>query len=134
MKRTLFAAGVAALAAVALTFTGASLAASRTTEPTQYRLVAVILSDKGVKLGWYAVTRTHDGNISVPAFIPRGDYVSFSVVNVGKTRHTFKVFGKTVPVRPGQKKHFAVAATSRGKFPYVSTGQGKQYRGFISVV
>ena len=134
--RTLTAGAVALFAAVALTFSGASLAAPKTTTPTVYRVVSVVLSDKGIKLGWYSVSRTHDGYLPVPNFIPRGDYVSFSVVNVGKKRHNFVAFGhKTAALKHGQKTHFSVAATIRGRFPYASAlDKGKTFHGFIDVV
>jgi hypothetical protein len=123
-------------AAAAMTFSAASPARPQTTEPTKYRLIIVVLSDTGIKLGYYSDSRTHDGYLPVPNFVPRGDYVSFSVVNKGRKTHNFTVFGKkTKPIRPGGKGHLFTAAMVRGSFPYGSTlDKGKAFHGFLTVV
>jgi len=122
--------------AAAMTFSAVSLARPQTTEPTKYRLVVVVLSDKGIRLGYYSDSRTHDGYLPVPSFVPRGDYVSFNVVNTGKKVHNFTIFGKkTKPLKPGGKSHLFTAAMVRGSFPYGSTlDTGKAFHGFLTVV
>src|SRR5439155_18009563 len=107
---------------VALSFAVASLARPQTTQPTKYRLIIVVLADEGIKLGFYADSRTHDGYLPVPNFVPRGDYVSFNVLNTGKKLHNFMIFGKkTKPIKPGGKTHLFSAAMVRGSFRYAST-------------
>jgi hypothetical protein len=130
MSMKVRASAVAVFAALAL-----AAGSSATTQPTKYRTVSVVLTDKGIKLAVYFLTYTHEGNVAGPALIPRGDYVSFTVVNVGKKRHNFTIFGhETAALRHGQKTHFSIAATIRGRFPYASTlDKGKTFHGYISV-
>jgi hypothetical protein len=67
--------------------------------------------------------------------VPRGDFLKFTVLNRGKKRHDFAIFGKTTrPIKPGGKAHLFKTATVRGKFRYSSTlDKGKRFRGAIIV-
>jgi hypothetical protein len=127
----------AVLAAVAaMTFSAASLATPKTTQPTRYLLVVVAINDQGIKIGFYSGTRTHDGYVAVPSQVPRGDYLSFQIFNKGKKLHNFTVFGKkTKPIKPGGKAHLNSAAMVRGNFTYGSTlDKGKAFHGSLNVV
>ncbi|MBV8080574.1 MAG: hypothetical protein JO186_09410 [Actinobacteria bacterium] len=128
---------VAALAAAAVAaFPAGSLARTATTQPSKFLTITVVESDKNVRLGIYASTATHDGLIEVGANIPRGDYISINVINVGKKPHDFKIFGhQTKVLKPGGKAHLYVAALIRGTYPYGSTiDKGKSFHGFVNVV
>ena len=135
--RPLFLAAIATSAlAASLILPAVSLGAAKTTLPTKYLLVAVNLSDKGIKVGIYSGTRTHDGYVPVSSAIPRGDYLNFQIVNSGKKVHNFTIFGKkTKPIKPGGKAHLFTAAMVRGNFTYGSTlDKGKAFHGSLNVV
>jgi len=132
MKIALFLALVAVV-----TMPVGSLAASKTTAPSKYVLVSVVISDKGMIVRSYATTSTNKfaQDLTVISVVPRGDYLSFNVLNLGKKRHDFAIFGKRTPViKPGGKAHLFFAALVRGHYRYRSTlDAGKSFRGYIVV-
>jgi hypothetical protein len=125
--------------AVALTCSAVALAAPRTTGPSKRVTVLVLINDKGIAVHPYvAVGSDSDLGQNLQVLrgpIPRGDYLSFNVLNRGKKTHSFTIFGKTTsPIKPGGKAHLFVAATVRGNFNFGSTlDKGKSFRGSIDV-
>ena len=99
-----------------------SLAAARTTLPTKTVVVEVFITDQRVLVIPY-----QGQSISSVAFlplvgpIPRGDYLSFSVLNRGKKPHSFAIFGrKTATLKPGGRAQFHKLALVRGTFRWSS--------------
>jgi len=72
----------------------------------------------------------------MPGPVPRGDYLSINVRNIGKKAHNFTILGKKTPlIKPGKTAHLFVTAVQRGNFPYRSTvDRGAKFRGLMTVV
>jgi hypothetical protein len=121
--------------AAALTFSAVALATAKTTEPSKYILVSVVIRDDGITIGSWLGTKHHGDMTPLAGPVPRGDYLSFQVLNIGKKVHNFTAFGKkTGPIKPGGKAHLFTAALVRGNFPYKSTvDKGKAFRGVFTV-
>src|SRR5262245_50449085 len=106
-------------AAVAALSTAA--ASSATTAPAKKVNVTVRISDKGIKTFWFLEL---DANEFTPlaGAVPRGDSLTFTVVNRGRRVHDFTVLGKKTPrLEPGQQARLTAFAIVRGRFPYTST-------------
>jgi hypothetical protein len=118
-----------------MTFSAACLAASRTTEPSRYILMSVIINDKGIRIGAYQATKHHGDMAPLGGPVPRGDYLSINVFNLGKRPHNFTFLGKKTPtIKPGGKAHLFTAAITRGSFVWRSTlDKSKAFRGIITV-
>jgi hypothetical protein len=118
-----------------MTICAASFAASTTTEPTKYILMGVIIRDTGITVGTWHSTKHHGDMVPLAGPVPRGDYLSINVINIGKKVHNFTFLGKkTAPIKPGKKAHLFTAALTRGNFVYKSTlDKGKKFRGTITV-
>ncbi len=71
-----------------------------------------------------------------PNGIPRGDFVSLTIINMGKKTHNFTIFGKkTKNLAPGKRAHMFFAVNKRGSFKYSSTlDKGKEFTGYLLVV
>jgi hypothetical protein len=110
--------GFAAIALVA--FTPSALAIRATTTPSTTLIVEVLITPKGVVVGKYADSATHDGFIPLGGPIPRGDFLNFKILNRRKKPVSFSMFGKKAAVKPGAIGHFNVLALTRGKFVYSS--------------
>jgi hypothetical protein len=128
---------LAALAA-ALTFSGASAAAVRTTAPSKTISILVVINDKEIIVAPSTGSTTHGGSngpAPLTGAIPRGDYVSIDVLNTGKKVHNFTIFGKkTKTIKPGGKAHLFVDTIARGKYPWGSTlDKGKLFHGSLVV-
>ena len=111
---------VAAIVAVAT----ATTAAHATTAPSK-RVVAIVrITDTGLKLWKYigsASSPTLDLE-TMPGPIPRGDYLSITIVNTSKKIENFEILGRrTAPIKPGHKAHLFIALLTRGTFSYGST-------------
>jgi hypothetical protein len=124
--------------AATLTFSVASFAAVKTTAPSKTISILVVINDKEIIVAPSTGSTTHNGSLGPAPFtgaLPRGDYVSISVLNTGKKIHNFTIFGKkTKPLKPGGKAHFFVDAIARGKYPWGSTlDKGKLFHGSITV-
>jgi hypothetical protein len=94
-----------------------------------------VISDTKMIVGFYQLDTIGQYTPFVGA-VPRGYFLKFTVLNRGKKRHDFSVFGKrTRPIRPGGQAHIFKTATVRGKFRYASTlDKGKRFRGSITVL
>jgi hypothetical protein len=111
--------------AAALTFSAVAFGTAKTTEPSKYILVSVVIRDDGITIGSWLGTKHHGDMTPLAGPVPRGDYLSFQVLNIGK---------KTGPIKPGGKAHLFTAALVRGNFPYKSTvDKGKAFRGVFTV-
>jgi hypothetical protein len=123
--------------AAAMTLPAVALAGPKTTAPSKKVLVSVVIYDKGLVIATYGMIPTNKfAHELVPVnIIPRGDYISFAVLNRGKKVHNFTIFGKTTPsIKPGGKAHLFLTAMSRGNFLYRSTlDEGKSFRGYLTV-
>ena len=126
----------AVLALVAsLALPASSFAAAKTTTPSKYVLVEVLLTDQKIIIGAWQGTQHHGDMIPLAGAVPRGDYISFWVLNRTKHVQQFTIFGKKTPkMKPGGKAHLFVAALIRGSFPYKSTSPtGKSFHGVMTV-
>ena len=125
---------VLALAA-SLALPASSVAAAKTTTPSKYVLVEVLLTDKKIIIGAWQGTQHHGDMIPLAGAVPRGDFISFSVLNRTKHVQQFTIFGKKTPkMKPGGKAHLFVVALIRGSFPYTSTSPtGKSFHGVMTV-
>src|SRR6478609_9043850 len=115
------AAAPAALLALlaSLACAGGATARVSTTEPSKSVLLQVLVTDKGIVLGKWVSSVTHDGMLVLAGPIPRGDWVSISVLNRSKRPQVVTVLGKTTPrIKPGGKAHLFTRALRRGTFPY----------------
>ena len=116
---------VSALAAAALVSAPACLAAPETTAPAKTISVLVVINDAKIVVVPARGSTTHGGSLGPAPLtgpIPRGDYVSVSILNTGKKVHDFAVFGKqTKPIKPGGKAHLVVDAIARGTYTWRST-------------
>jgi hypothetical protein len=121
--------------AAAMTISGGSLASSRTTDPSHYILMSVIIQDSGIRVGTYQATKHHGDMKPLGGPIPRGDYLSINIFNLGKKPHNFHFMGKkTKTIKPGGKAHLFTAALTRGQFVYTSTlDKSKKFRGLLTV-
>jgi hypothetical protein len=124
--------------AASLTFVSVSLAGPKTTVPTKTVLVSVVIKDTGIILSAYRYTELGNGQYGydpLPGPLPRGDYLKFLVLNLGKKTHNFTIFGKkTPPLKTGRKAHFNKLALVRGTFRYRSTlDRGKAFRGTLII-
>jgi hypothetical protein len=126
---------VALVLAASLALPASSFAAAKTTTPSKYVLVEVLLTDQRLILGVWQGTQHHGDMIPLAGAVPRGDYISFSVLNRTKHVQQFTIFGKKTPkIKPGGKAHLFVAALIRGSFPYKSTSPtGKSFHGVMTV-
>jgi hypothetical protein len=122
---------------VALTFSGASLAARETTAPNSGPLIVyVTLTDKGIHYTTWQTFYAEGEPSTAPSVLLRGLDTIFRVSNTGKKNHNFTAFGKkTTTLKPGAKAHFKVVLLARGKFRYESTlDKGKKgFRGVFIV-
>src|SRR4051812_43862364 len=107
----------------ALVLVPAALAASRTTAPSNKVTVLVLIDDKRTKVFSFVQlgNEPQKGEVEASAIqtltgpIPRGDYLTFNILNRGKKPHDFTIFGKkTKPIKPGKKARLFVIATVRG--------------------
>jgi hypothetical protein len=124
--------------AVAMTFSSFSLAGAKTTAPSKKVLIFVLINDDGIYLGKYGMiinNKFAEDLVPLTTAVPRGDYVSFQVLNRGKNVHDFTILGKRTPrLKPGGKAHLFLTALTRGNFLYRSTlDKGKSFRGYLSV-
>jgi hypothetical protein len=121
----------------ALSFSAAAIGGVRTTAPATSATVFVLISDQGIRVSAYSETLSANSPTlgMLRGAIPRGDVLHFEVLNRGKKLHDFVIFGKKTKVlKHGQRAKFRILATSRGKFPYMSTlDKGKTFRGFVSI-
>ena len=107
--------------------------------------VLVLIDDKGIKVSSFVgigvAPKGNDAgndptNVQVlRGPIPRGDYLSFNILNRGKQLHDFTVFGKkTKPIKPGRKAHLFAQAVTRGTVRYRSTlDKGSSFRGSFAI-
>ena len=66
--------------------------------------------------------------------VPVGTTVVFTVINVGKITHDFKIAGKKTPkLNPGKKATLKVVFTKKGRFPYLCTLPGHAGAGMKGV-
>jgi hypothetical protein len=121
--------------AAAMTISAAPSAGLRTTSPSAYILMSVLISDKGIKIGSYQASKHHGDMTPLGGPVPRGDFLSINVFNLGKKPHNFTVLGlKTPTIKPGGKAHLFTAAKTRGNFVYRSTlDKSKAFRGVLTV-
>jgi hypothetical protein len=126
---------LAALAALALS--AASLGAVRTTAPSKRVTILVQITDKGLKFTKFLGSAdAAKAELEVmPGPVPRGDYLSINVMNMGRKPHNFTILGKKTPwIKPGKTAHLFVTAVRRGNFPYRSTlDKGAAFRGQITI-
>jgi hypothetical protein len=122
--------------ALALFWSSASLAGSRTTQPGKTVLVYFVINDQDIA---YAIYREQLGGgtteLTLQRYVLRGDFAKFTIINRGKKPHGFAFLGKKfAPLGPGRKTHFSKALLVRGAFPYRSTtDSGKAFRGKFPV-
>jgi hypothetical protein len=134
------------LGAAALALAGGSAAATKTTAPSNKVTVLVVIDDKGMKVSTFVGIGVGPADKNDPdndptsiqvlrGPIPRGDYLSFNIMNRGKKAHDFTAFGKkTKPIKPGKTAHLFAQALSRGSFGYRSTlDKGKAFRGQLTI-
>jgi hypothetical protein len=121
--------------AASLVIPASSLAAAKTTTPSKYVLVEVLIKNQRVIIGAWQGTQHHGDMIPLAGAVPRGDFISFSVLNRTKHVQQFTIFGKKTPnIKPGGKAHLFVAALIRGSFPYKTTSPtGKSFHGVMTV-
>ena len=121
--------------AASLALPASSFGAAKTTTPSKYVLVAVLITDQRITLGMWQGTQHHGDMIPLAGSVPRGDFISFNVLNRSKHVQQFTIFGKRTPkIKPGGKASLFVAALIRGNFPYKSTSPtGKSFRGVMTV-
>ncbi len=121
-----------------LAFAAPALAGPKTTEPSKRILALVQIKDTGISLTNYSSFGTKYSPILEPhpSGIPRGNFVSFTIINMGKKTHNFKIFGKTTKnLAPGKRAHMFFAVNKRGNFKYSSTlDKGKGFTGYLQVV
>jgi 2',3'-cyclic-nucleotide 2'-phosphodiesterase (5'-nucleotidase family) len=134
-RRALKLAAAALVAGAALCVPAVTTA---TTVPTKTILVSVQITDARIILVKYQNAISGNGTpeyLLLNGSVPRGDFLKFIVLNRGKRKHDFTVFGKTTkPIKPGGKVQFNKYAKVRGKFAYRSTlDKGKAFRGTIVV-
>lgn len=124
MRRRGFTYGVSTFAASALVAgvlaTGAAGAAPSTTEPILIYPVNVRLLDTGVKLDRQAVSFETVAQLKIR--------------NRSRTTRTFAIGGFNVKIPRGSQRVLLLDFEIRGKYPYVSTGGGKTFRGVLKVV
>ena len=113
---------LALVAAALLAAPAGALAAARTTLPTKTIVVEVFITDQRVLvIPYQGQSISSIGFLPLVGPIPRGDYLSFSVLNRGKKPHDFTIFGrKTAPIKPGGKAGFHKLALARGTFRWTS--------------
>jgi hypothetical protein len=130
MKTTVIFAAVAA----SLMISATGVSAPKTTAPSKKVLVQVIINDKGIILRMFQILSGDRIDVMVGP-VPRGDYLSFQVLNRGNRAHNFAIFGKkTSRIKPGHKAHLFAVAKSRGSYPYRSTlDASKGFRGLLTV-
>ncbi len=126
------------LAATALALPISSVAATETTAPAKTISILVVISDKQIEVVPARGSTSHNGSLGptpISGSLPRGDYVSITVLNTGKKVHDFSIFGKqTKPIKPGGKAHLFADAITRGTHPWESTlDKGKNFHGSIIV-
>jgi hypothetical protein len=119
----------------AMILTAVALPASGTTSPSRRVLMGVIIRDTGITVGTSVITNHHGDNVPLGGPIPRGDFLSINVVNVGKKVHNFTFLGKkTPPIKPGKTAHMFTVANFRGTYVWKSTlDKGKKFRGVITI-
>jgi hypothetical protein len=121
---------------LALLSSGASLAATTTTQPGKTVLVYFILYDNKIS---YTIYRTAQGggtgDLFLEKWVVRGDFATFFVVNRGKKPHGFAFLGRKFGVlKPGHRVRFARDLVRRGAYPYRSTtDRGKAFKGVFPV-
>ena len=135
--RRLFVLALAA-SSLALTCSTASEATVQTTAPSKTIAILVVINDKEIILVQSRGSTTHNGSLGPTGFsgpLPRGDFLSISVLNTGKKLHNFAIFGKkTKPIKPGGKAHLFVDSITRGTYPWRSTlDSGRLFRGTVTV-
>jgi hypothetical protein len=127
------------LAVAALAVPATSLAAATTTAPAKTISILVVINDKQIEVVPARGQANHNGSLGptpLTGALPRGDYVSISILNTGKQVHDFSIFGKTTkPIKPGGKAHLFADAITRGKHLWESTlDKGKKnFHGSLTV-
>jgi hypothetical protein len=120
--------------ALALLCSSASLAARRTTAPSQNVTVYFVITDKKIAYEILRATTGGSGDLTLEKYVLRGDFANFIVINRGKKPHSFDFLGKKLSLSPGRRAHFFRSLVVRGKFPYRSTTDpGKAFRGVFPV-
>src|SRR5256885_1012841 len=128
---------LAVAAVAALSVSASSLGSVRTTAPSKRITVLVQITDKELKFTKFLGSAdAAKAELEVmPGPVPRGDYLSINVMNMGKKPHNFTILGKKTPwIKPGRRAHLFVTALNRGSFTYRSTlDKGSAFRGHITV-
>jgi hypothetical protein len=125
---------IVVVAAVGACVSAPGWSARATTTPATTLVLQVVITTKGIVVGQYAVTATHDGLIPLGGPIPRGDFLNFRILNRERRTAAFSAFGKTTSLKAGSSGHFDALALRRGTFAYraVITG-GKTLGGTLIV-
>lgn len=97
----------------------------------------VVITDTGISTSAFRQlgAGTQETLETLKGPLPAGNVVAFNIVNRGKVRHDFKIFGrKTAAISPGKIAHLYFKLGTAGKFPYRSTlDTSKTFRGFLTV-
>ena len=118
---------------VALAFAAVSLAGPKTTLPSKYIQMTVIINDKAIVLGAQQATKHHGDFTPLGGAVPRGDYLSINIFNRSTKVQSFSFLGKkTPPIKPGGKSHLFTVANARGQFTYKASGS-KALHGSVTV-
>jgi hypothetical protein len=121
--------------AVALALSAPAQPRPTTTAPTKKVTVSVLITERGILLRMFGEEADGHTLDVITGPVPRGNYLSFNVLNRGNKQHDFVAFGKkTRSLKPGQKAHLFVTALTRGRFLYRSTlDKSKSFRGYITI-
>ena len=108
-----------------------------TTAPSSHYQALVKFTSAGIKLfEFIGYNDAPEGDL-VPTTgpIPRGDNMSFTIVNLGKRTQDFTILGqKTTPIRPGRQGAPPRRLSAPGLFPYGSTlDKAAAFHGVIKV-
>jgi len=108
-----------------------------TTAPSQHYQALVTITNKGMKLFEFVGYNDAPEGDLVPTSgpIPRGDNISFTIINHGTKPQDFTILGyKTPRIRPGHKAQLHVVFAYRGTFRYGSTlDKAPSFHGVIHV-
>jgi hypothetical protein len=108
-----------------------------TTAPSGDYTALVRITNKGLKLFDFVGYNDAPFTDLVPTSgpIPRGVYMSVTIVNDSGRAQRFTLLGKTSPtIGPGHKGHLDVTLTRRGHFSYGSTlEKGASFHGVLTV-
>ena len=108
-----------------------------TTAPTGDYTALVRITNKGLKLFEFVGYNDAPFADLVPTSgpIPRGVYMTITIVNDSGRAQRFTVLGETSPtIRPGHKGHLEVTLTHRGHFSYGTTlEKAASFHGVLTV-